>query len=69
MYESVVLWCLLDRRHFVLLGNRPRFDVWPCGHAVSSVLLDDVASCRLEFCKSRLPVCAVCRSLGPGEYV
>ena len=30
---------------------------------------DDVASCRLEFCKSRLPVCAVCRSLGPGEYM
>ena len=33
---------------------------------------DDVASwscCRLEFYKSRLSVCAVCRSLGPGEYV
>ena len=36
---------------------------------VSSVLLDDVASCRLEFCKSHFPVCAVCQSLGPGDYV
>ena len=26
-------------------------------------------SCRLEFCKSRLSVCTVCRSLEPGEYV
>ena len=36
---------------------------------VSSVLLDDVASCRLEFCKSRLSVCTVCRWLELGGYV
>ena len=36
---------------------------------VSSVLLDDVASCRLEFYKSRLSVCTVCRWLELGGYV